>query len=370
MLAAGAGRVVLASRRSPSAETEQQLRSLSSDGRVQVVSCDVADWDDLRRVWPEVDSPAWPLRGIIHAAGTLQDGVLTSQSWASFEEVLKPKVQGAINLHHLTASSKTLELFVAFSSISGLFGLGGQGNYAAANVYLDALMSARRTMGLPGLSIQWGSVAQVGMAARLSREQKARVQARGIEPMDPDAALSAIPMLVRTQSATVAVAALDFTKFDASAREASTLTAALRPAAKTVRRAVAENHAGARERLTRLHQSQRLGFLVERVQECVASLLGVASEAVDVTQGFHELGLDSLSAVELRSRLQTDFGVRLASTFAFDHSNVEAAANHLARQLLQTNGDDHATLAATEPAEPLSVMAELERLESALGTPV
>jgi amino acid adenylation domain-containing protein len=380
-VARGAGRVVLVSRRPPDVQRRLELGELETTGVVEVIACDVADEAQLRSCWARVVGVAdRPLRGVIHAAGALKDAVLTAFDWETFRVPFAAKVQGAHNLHHLT-EGESLDFFVAFSSVSALLGLGGQANYAAANAYLDALMQARRDQGLPGLSIQWGSFAEVGMAAALRPEQQLRAQARGLEAMRPDDALPLMALLQARGPANVAVLAVNWTKFVAALPVVPPLLSALRGSReplRTARETPPAPSANLALELGRLPRSQWPAVIAERVQMRVARLLGIAADDVDPARGFHDLGLDSLSAIELRSQLQRDFAIALPSTFAFDHGNVEAATAYLTQRMRSEAPFDMSAGVATPSAraEPTAssppadlgedVAVELARLELAL----
>ncbi|NJQ96784.1 MAG: SDR family NAD(P)-dependent oxidoreductase [Hydrococcus sp. CSU_1_8] len=183
----GAKHLILTGRNQPSQEARETIDQLEKIGtRVNVVQADVSNFDDVKRIiassphLPVSPSPCLPLRGIIHAAGVLDDGVLLKQNWERFDRVLAPKVRGAWNLH-LATQNLPLDFFVCFSSIASLLGSPGQGNYAAANAFMDALAHYRRGLGLPGLTINWGVWADVGMAAQLSEHDRARLEEQGIK---------------------------------------------------------------------------------------------------------------------------------------------------------------------------------------------
>ncbi|MEM9220568.1 MAG: SDR family NAD(P)-dependent oxidoreductase, partial [Cyanobacteria bacterium P01_F01_bin.150] len=176
----GARSLVLMGRRAPSTQAQAVITALQAKGvRVSVELADVADFYSVAQMMANIEAELPPLRGVVHAAGVLDDGLLQHINWDSFAKVMAPKVLGAWNLHQLT-QQRSLEFFVCFSSMAALIGNITQGNYAAANTFLDALVHHRRAMGLPGLSINWGPWAADGMAARLGAEHQSRLQALGI----------------------------------------------------------------------------------------------------------------------------------------------------------------------------------------------
>ncbi len=209
----GARRLVLTGRRAPSPEAAQSIRELEADGaRVLIVQADVGRREDVRRLLGQIDAEMPPLCGIFHAAGVLDDGILRQQTRARFATVMAPKVEGAWNLHELTRD-RPLDLFVMFSSAASLVGSPGQGNYAAANAFLDGLAHLRRAAGLPGLSINWGGWAEVGMAAELDRRQGKSRDAAGVGRIDPIHGLATLERLLGGDTAQAGVLPIDWVDF-------------------------------------------------------------------------------------------------------------------------------------------------------------
>jgi NAD(P)-dependent dehydrogenase (short-subunit alcohol dehydrogenase family) len=181
----GARHLVLLGRRAPSAAAEAELAHLRADGvTVLTAQADVAVADEVQRVLDQIAAELPPLRGVIHAAGVLADGRLANQTWAQFAKVMAPKILGTYHLDRLTRGLP-LDFFVCFSAGAALLGSAGQVNYSAANAYMDGLMQARRAAGRPGLSLNWGAWAEVGMAAGVDERTKAQWQASGIELISP-----------------------------------------------------------------------------------------------------------------------------------------------------------------------------------------
>jgi len=326
--------LVLVSRRSPadiSPETQGQIQALEARGaRVTVVQADVAQRDDLAA---EIASLGTPLRGVIHGAGVLDDGVLQQLTWERMESVLAPKVYGAWHLHQLT-QEQPLEFFVLFSSAASLLGSPGQGSHVAANAFLDALAHHRQGLGLPGLSINWGAWSGVGAAAQRQVDQQ--IQVRGVDAIAPDQGLHIFSQLLAHPSeAQVGVIPIRwpqflsqgwtdrfFERFQSSASAASATTDA---------------PSGWQTRLRTLPERQRLTFLTTALQQEVARVLGrSANQLPDPQLGFFDMGMDSLMAVELKNRLDTQLGTTVSSTVIFEHPTIAALAKHLAAEVLQT----------------------------------
>ncbi|MDZ8033650.1 SDR family NAD(P)-dependent oxidoreductase [Nostoc sp. DedSLP04] len=312
-----------------------QIEALEQAGaKVIVAQADVSDMTAMQQLFSEIQQSLPPLQGVIHSAGVLADGVLQQLSWERFESVMAPKVQGAWNLHQLT-KHQPLDFFVLFSSAAALLGSPGQSNHAAANAFLDALAAYRRANALPGLSINWGVVAEVGSAVQ--RQVNERAQQRGIGTIAPQKVLAVLEkLLLNSSRATVGVVPIHWQKFlEQSAdspffadwRETSVLRSHLTPAF--------------RQQLAAAAPSDRRELLVAHIQRQIAQVLGFPSSApIGLEQGFVELGIDSLTAVELRNRLQTSLECAIASTVMFDYPTVEALVDYLMGEVLGLEAAD------------------------------
>jgi acyl transferase domain-containing protein/acyl carrier protein/NADP-dependent 3-hydroxy acid dehydrogenase YdfG len=384
LVAGGAGHVVLTSRRGLDAPGAVELRDeLSASGaRVTVAACDVADRDALAELLASVPDEL-PLTGVIHTAGVLDDGVLDALTPERFASVLRAKVDAARHLDELTRDLD-LSAFVLFSSITGSVGAAGQGNYAAANAYLDALAERRRAEGLPATSIAWGPWADGGMAADDAMDQ--RMRREGLPPMAPELALAALQQALDHDDAAVTVADIDWERF------AGTLTA-VRPSQliadlpETAPRSASQSATGPDtgrvitdadaasplgERLSGLPRAEQDRALLELVRAQVAAVLGHGgAEAVEAGRAFKELGFDSLAAVELRNRLGAATGLRLPATLIYDYPSSAALAEYLHTELLgaQTatvQGDD---VAVAVDDDPIAIVAMSCRFPGGVRTP-
>jgi acyl transferase domain-containing protein len=303
----GAGRVVLAGR--------------TAVRRVDTVQLDVTDAaavsaliKDLRRAQP-------PLRGVFHLAGVADDAVLPGLSWERFERVLAPKVRGASNLHQAT-SGLDLDHFVLFSSIASLLGSPGQGAYAAANGFLDALAAHRRSLGLPGLSVQFGPWAGDGMAARAGAALERQWTGRGVTLLEPAAALRSLDRLLGGMDAQAAIVQADWTRLAQTLRRPALLTdLAESPAVPAPSAAAASATV----------DSMAAGSLEERVGALAAKVLGLpGGQRPDRAASLFSQGLDSLLALQLRTHLQEVVGLSsLPVTFLFDHPSISALVRAL-----------------------------------------
>ncbi|MEP7121034.1 MAG: alpha/beta fold hydrolase [Byssovorax sp.] len=327
--------------------------------RVTVAAVDVANRDALAAVLSSVPHDL-PLRGVIHAAGVLDDGMLTEQDAARFERVLSPKATGAWNLHELT-SGLDLGFFVMFSSFSGLLGAAGQGNYAAANTFLDALAAHRRARGLPGQSLAWGPWAQGGMAAGLGAAQQARLARQGIAALSPAQGLALFG-----QAMTSAVAQLGLVLLDLQAVGAA-MGGSVPPVWRALVRAssahgsVAEVRGALAARVAALPAPRRADAVRTAVRADVARVLSLPSAgAVPIDRPLAELGLDSLTAVELRNTLGQRVGATLPATLAFDHPTVEALTRWLLTVIVSPDKPGSALPGSSTAAPPEESTATVE----------
>ena len=315
-----------------------------SGAQVTVVACDAADPDALAAALAAVP-PRYPVRGVFHAAGVLDDGLIASLTPERVDAVLRAKVDVAWNLHELTRNMD-LAAFVMFSSMAGIIGAPGQGNYAAANSFLDALAAHRRAHGQPGLSVAWGLWEDPStMTRHLGDTDRARMSRVGLSPLPTREALALLDEAILADRSMLVAARLDPAKL---ARDAAELPPMLRDiAARRSRRMVADAGSAAstsslRARLQGLTAEQRHRELTDLVCGSAATVLGHPDVGAD--NGFADLGFDSLSAVELRNRLKTATGLTLSPTVIFDHPTPTALAGHLDTQLATgTAGEAPAT---------------------------
>jgi len=312
-----------------------------------------------------------PIRGIVHAAGVLHDGILLHQDWESFRRVMVPKIQGSWNLHHLTRNLD-LDFFVLFSSGASLLGPPGQGNYAAANAFLDGLAHWRRAHGLPALSINWGPWSGAGMAAKDGDAD--RWDAKGMATITPESGLHILERLIQTKLPQVAVLPMNWTYL--SSRFAAASSPPLFAHLLTEDRAAQRTHADIPDIasvLKGIPPGDRQALLIAHVQDQVRKVLGLdASRPIDPRQSLFDMGMDSLMAVEVRNRLQTSLAAYLPSTLIFDYPSIDVLAGYLVTQCAgvesaEANGHNEAK-ADPERARRLDELKSLseEKLEELL----
>jgi NADPH:quinone reductase-like Zn-dependent oxidoreductase len=363
----GARRLVLVGRRGGGAELVAELTELGAT--VTVAAADIADRDDVAAVLAGIPAEH-PLTAVIHAAGVLADGVVESLTPARLDTVLRPKVDGAWHLHELTRE-QDLAAFVCFSSAAGIFGAAGQGAYAAANSFLDALMAKRRTQGLAGTSLAWGlwSLGDSGMASGLSATDWARLGRTGVIGLSAEDGLALWQEAGNSDRSLLVPIGLDLGTVAGLGEGIPALLrdivrgSSRRTAAGQVPKA--ESPAAFAERLGALTAAERDHQLGLLVRGQVATVLGHASaDAVPAGAAFRDLGFDSLTSVELRNRLNTATGLRLPATLVFDHPTPNALAGHLAAQLTPPSTEDKS---GSEPALLAELTALADRV-SALDT--
>ncbi|MEY7974675.1 beta-ketoacyl reductase, partial [Saccharomonospora xinjiangensis] len=306
--------------------------------------------------------PSWSA-GVVHTAGVLDDTALTDLSEARIAEVLRAKTQGLATLHQLTRHHP-ITAFVSFSSISGVWGSGSQGAYAAANAAVDAIAEQRRAAGLPSTSIAWGAWAGNGMA---SGEAGDYLRRRGVLPMSPEEAMAALEASVGNDDMAIAVADVDWANFVPSftLHRPQPLLSELPEAQQAVNSAASASAADGDgderddlvRQLTAMPPGERARVVLDLVRSEVASVLGFTSaDQVDPDAAFQSVGFDSLIAVELRNNLSRSTGLPLPPTLVFDHPTPASVAEHLGTRL-----------SAEAPTADLPISAQLDRLEAALA---
>ncbi|MBI1390262.1 MAG: SDR family NAD(P)-dependent oxidoreductase [bacterium] len=328
----GAGKIVLASRRDPDSETERELNRLRSSGaRVDAVACDVSLEEDVQWLFDRFDSAGAPLRGIIHAAGVVNDAALLNSEWPRFESVLRPKLRGAINLHHGSLACP-LDFFICFSSFASVYGSPGQSAYAAANATLDALCHWRRAHGLPALSVNWGPFDEAGMAARLNDESKRRMRERGVRFHSIREGWETLESLLAHPVAQAAAVSIDWPKLLTPQNRGNPFFEAFTAIPTSV------NASPFVQQVVEAPPESRRALVHEHVMGQVSVVLDLnPAKPVDPRHGFFDLGMDSLTAVELTNRLKKSTGVGLPSTLAFDHATPEALTAYLLRRIEETS---------------------------------
>ena len=357
----GVRHLVLTGRHAASDAAERIIKSLQTTGvSVSIIKADIANQQDVAGVIDTIKQSDFALRGIIHAAGVLADGILQQQYWQRFCQAMAAKVDGAWHLHCLT-KELPLDFFVCFSSMTALLGSPSQGNYAAANVFMDTLMHHRRAANLPGLSINWGPWADIGMLASLDTQNQQRILDKGLTPITPQNGLNILENLLQRDVVQVGVLPIDWQQFLQmfSDDQVSPFFANCRPTP-----AINSTERSASKLLEELQQadiSEQPALLHKHLSNEVAKVLGLHDPGkIEARQRLFDLGIDSLMAVELRNRLQKDLALTLSSTLLFDYPTPESLMLYLLAEL----GLGEQGQAATDEADIRSVTS-MEELSDA-----
>jgi len=324
----GAQHLLLTSRHEPSEHALRTIERLNRNGaQIQCVLADVARTDDVRRIVSVIEQSMPPLKGIIHAAGVLKDGLLDQQQRNYFDEVMAPKVAGAWNIHQAT-QHMSLDFFIHFSSIATVFGATGQGNYAAANAFLDGLSHYRRSRGLTCQSINWGPWAENGMANNL----QARFRQLGMIALSNREGLEALESIMRSKSTQTSVMPINWDVFY-EAVNGDTVPLMLRDiwrngqVASQVSKPVQE-----RDFLQQLGTApiqQRDSLMIAQIAVQFAKVVGLNSKDIEVQKQFSQFGLDSLMVLELRNRLNKALNCSIPMSAFLDYPTVEQLAKFM-----------------------------------------
>ncbi|MGQ0838837.1 SDR family NAD(P)-dependent oxidoreductase, partial [Actinokineospora sp.] len=347
------------------AELEAELTGLGA--RVTIAACDVADAGQLAGVLADIPAEH-PVTAVIHAAGVLDDGTLASLDPGRLDTVLRPKADGAWNLHTLT-EGLDVRAFVLCSSVAGIIGNPGQANYAAANTFLDALAHHRRAAGLPATTLAWGLWARnTGMTGHLSTADRSRMARNGLVPLPADQGLALFDAGLAMDSALLVAARLDLAALRDAARSGtgSPLFTELVGTVRPIARAPLGGQAATPPALD-------ARAMLELVRTTTAIVLGRGpSGSVDEELAFGELGVNSLAGLELRNELNAATGLRLPATAVFDYPTPVALASHLSDLV---RGSTAAPTAVVERPrvstsdEPIAVVSMACRLPGGVSDP-
>ncbi|MFV2022766.1 SDR family NAD(P)-dependent oxidoreductase, partial [Micromonospora sp. LOL_023] len=376
----GVRRLLLTSRRGRQAPAANRLVTMLTElgAEVSVVACDVADRDELADLLAQIPA-AHPLTAVVHTAGVLDDGVVTGLTPHRIDAVLRPKADAAWHLHELTAD-RDLAAFVLFSSASGVLDGGGQGSYAAANVFLDALARLRRSQGLPAVSVAWGlwsddhELARSAMTSQLAAGDVERLRRLGVTAIVPADGLALLDRAVAADRPVAVAVQLDTAAVRARPADVPVVLrdlagSAARPAP------VAAADVSLRQRLAAMGAADRERTMLDLVRSHVVAVLGRSDpRTVDPDKGFLDLGLDSLAALELRNRLASATGQRLPATLVFDQPTANLLAAYLRTELFGAEPEpaygpdpDEERLRAALAAVPLAAIRQAGILDTLLA---
>jgi NAD(P)-dependent dehydrogenase (short-subunit alcohol dehydrogenase family)/acyl carrier protein len=327
LVAEGARHLVLASRHGVTSEaTRATIKQLEDAGAtVSVVQADVASRDDVIQLLATCAKVA-PLRGIVHLAGALDDGVLVQQSMERFAKVMAPKVWGTWHLHNLT-QELPLDFFVCFSSMAAWLGSPGQGNYAAANGFMDMLMCQRRLQGLPGTSLNWGPWAEAGMAVQVEKRGLRPWKTQGITAISSKQGRRIFSELLSRNLTQVGILAVKWASFLRINRVPPSFFENVAKPVTTPQRSPEQVHG----QLGKMASDERQGFLLTYLMSQLTHVIRLPE--IDIQQPFILMGLDSLMAVELRNQIQRTLGVNVPVIKFLEDLSISSLANYIDEQL-------------------------------------
>lgn len=345
-------------------QAARKIEELQQAGlHIDVIQTDITDFQQTADMLAHLRKTRPPLRGIIHAAGVLDDGMALQLTPERFARVLAPKIAGAWNLHTLTRST-SLDFFILFSSIASLFGTPGQSNHAAANAFLDALAHYRQAQGLPGVSINWGAWSEIGAAA--GRDVQARIKTRGVGAISPGQGMLALSRVFSNPAPQAAIVPVSWEQFPEQFLNS--------PFFKEVcQRVRAENIPPQDASSDFLNEflaaplSKRRALLNAHIRTLAGQILRLAPElTLDKHQGFFDLGMDSLTSVELRNHLQRDLNTALPSTLLFDYPTIGALVDFLLQKMSEgSEPAENTHEAAQQPETDITSLSHLSDEELA-----
>ncbi|KUI98276.1 type I polyketide synthase [Vibrio sp. MEBiC08052] len=343
----GAKHLALLGRSAPSEMVCQVLESWCSRGvNVSSWQVDIAEETELASALNSIRDTMPLIKGVIHTAGVLHDGVIEQQTRNTIEEVIRPKAVGAWLLHQWCRHADiTLDFFISYSSLASVVGAKGQSNYAAANAFLDGLAHYQRQLGIAGYSINWPLWQDMGMGARLSSQEQQRLVRAGLTPLSSTDGLQMLQLILQSPSlpARLCVAQIDWPTWLSSVSERMKHTFYRHFYERYQERCEAEHDLLAEIRDA--HFSDQPVLMLESVLHEIKKTLGFAHhQTMDADARLTDTGVDSLMAVELKNQLQKRFSCRLGSTLIFDYPTPRAIAQHLSEMLLphpETVEDEH-----------------------------
>ncbi|MEL6927552.1 MAG: hybrid fatty acyl-AMP ligase/type I polyketide synthase [Cyanobacteria bacterium J06600_6] len=336
----GAQRLILVGRSQPSEFAQQTIDKFTQQGvTINVAQADITDLEALSKAIASFTTAESSLRGVIHAAGLLKDGLLQNQTWSSFQQVIAPKLTGAWNLHQATIELE-LDFFVLFSSVASLIGSPGQGNYTVANASLDAIARYRQSLNLPALSINWGAWANSGMAV----EQGLSI--KGLNLIEPEAGLKALSQLLATQVNQVGVISADWQKLSQKfihlQQSAYFSELVVQTESQTDQQIFSE--------LLATSAAQRPEYLTQYLQTAIAEILQIEPSNLALNESLLDLGMDSLMVMEAINQLKTDLKLILYPREFYERPQIKDLAVYLAAEF--------ATAHQTQPEKSIAPVSK------------
>jgi len=350
MVKQGARHLVLVGRSNPKEAAKEKIKELEQAGvEVVVTQADISDAEQVAKVLAQIEQSLPPLRGIIHAAGILDDGILLQQTWERFRRVMAPKVQGAWHLHNLT-QNQPLDFFILFSSAAALLGSPGQSNYGAANAFLDALAHYRRAQGLPGMSINWGIWSNIGVATK--RQTGERMKLKGVDMIAPEQGLQILAQLLTANPVQIGVVPVRWSDFLATLPvgvEFPYLTEITQEVKSrltqqdTVHQESEKQETIIFEQLLAMSAIQREEFLLSYLQQQIAQVLQLQRSQLSLSHNLLELGMDSLMVMEAINYLKQDLQLILYPREFYERPRIDTLAKYLATEFQRVHNPTTST---------------------------
>ncbi|MGB0521656.1 MAG: type I polyketide synthase [Flammeovirgaceae bacterium] len=322
------GQLILMSRRAPNAVAKKEIAHIAALGtKVLALQGDVSDYDSLKNVLDNIPNN-YPLKGIIHSAGVLEDAFLPQQNEASFAKVFAAKVAGSWNLHQLTKALH-LELFVIYSSMSSILGTAGQANYAAANTFVDQLTHYRNSQGLASQVVNWGTWEKVGMAASLSEETQVMIAKQGIYPIKAEAAFAILKRMLRSEQTQLGVANFNRAPLAQHLENLLGVIPTFFSKLLEVKEKTADSETAFIKTLKSTPELARKGKIIQKLSELLGAILHLEPSELDSHTGLFDLGGDSMKLVEFSNTISKEFGITLLISKTITLPTLDALANHL-----------------------------------------
>nr|VFK43848.1 MAG: malonyl CoA-acyl carrier protein transacylase [Candidatus Kentron sp. TC] len=349
--------LVLMGRSAPSDEVREILAEMEEIGaKVLIVNADVSDKAQMIRLFEEVDAKMPPLKGVIHSAGVMDDGVLSQQSFERFKKVMSPKIVGTWNLHTLTRE-RDLDFFVCFSTIASLMGSAGQGNYAAASAFMDTFVHFRHALGLPALDLNWGTWADFGLVAEMAKQKRDRLAGFGINVIDMERGTLRLDALMgQSERVQISVSPMSWSRFlqqfSVVPPFLSELTRDLSPVVKVVR---------IKSQLEQASEEEHEVILTDYIRDGIANVLKINPEQLDTRQPLNTMGLDSLMAIELKNRIRMELDIDIPITTLMEDIGILEFARKIKTQLGEVQlGASPSVISTVKQDSKEEMLAKLE----------
>ncbi len=343
----GANNLFLLGRSKPSENASKFIEELRLKATINVVKADVTDKSALEKIITNIDKSLYPLKGIIHAAGIVDDNIIVNQTKEQFKRVLDIKMSGAWHLHQLTLQHE-LDFFVLFSSVSSLMGSFGQANYAAANTFLDGLAHYRKSQGLPALSINWGIWTGVGLAVKKGTDKEEN-RAPGVGIITPSQGIKAFEKVMRKDIAQIGIVPIDWNALASTGvlGEADNfiLDIANKKIANHNRNNKSNGNKNILNKIKQLEIEKQKPFFINYLQELGSKVMGLQPSEIDPNKPMNQIGLDSLMAVELKNKVKIDIGIDINVVKFMEGISMDALATEFVTELNNNNGNDSVTVA-------------------------